>query len=207
MRYQGRITEWNDQRGFGFVTPGGGGERVFLHISAFSARSQRPRLDDKVTYTLGSGPKGPVAQDVTLLAAPANSPNIAIPRSTRSSSAEPHKASGSSWFAKLLMVAALAALMAAYSGWQKRAAQSPTSLEAVTAASQLTSPASSSEDDGWRQGRASAASSSGFQCQGKTRCSQMTSCAEAQFYLNNCPGSVTDGDGDGRPCEDQHCGH
>lgn len=47
---------------------------------------------------------------------------------------------------------------------------------------------------------------SGFHCEGKTRCSQMSSCAEATFYLNNCPGTEMDGDGDGIPCESQHCG-
>ena len=44
-----------------------------------------------------------------------------------------------------------------------------------------------------------------FQCQGKTRCSEMTSCAEAKFYINNCPGTQMDGDHDGIPCESQWC--
>lgn len=44
------------------------------------------------------------------------------------------------------------------------------------------------------------------QCLGKTRCSEMTSCAEAIFYLQNCPRTQMDGDGDGKPCEDM-CGH
>ena len=44
-----------------------------------------------------------------------------------------------------------------------------------------------------------------FQCQGKVHCSQMTSCAEATFYLEKCPGTKMDGDNDGVPCEQQHC--
>jgi len=46
-----------------------------------------------------------------------------------------------------------------------------------------------------------------FRCEGKTRCSQMSSCEEAKFYLRNCPGTEMDGDGDGIPCESQWCGH
>jgi len=46
-----------------------------------------------------------------------------------------------------------------------------------------------------------------FRCEGKTRCPEMRSCEEAKFYLRNCPGSLSDGDGDGIPCEDQWCGH
>jgi hypothetical protein len=45
-----------------------------------------------------------------------------------------------------------------------------------------------------------------FSCQGKTRCTQMRSCAEATFYIRNCPGTKMDGDGDGIPCERQWCG-
>ncbi len=52
----------------------------------------------------------------------------------------------------------------------------------------------------------SATETSASQCSGKTRCSEMTSCAEAIFYLQNCPGTQMDGDGDGKPCEDM-CGH
>jgi hypothetical protein len=45
-----------------------------------------------------------------------------------------------------------------------------------------------------------------FQCERKTRCSHMSSCEEATFYLQNCPGTEMDGDKDGVPCESQHCG-
>ncbi|WYD79416.1 MAG: excalibur calcium-binding domain-containing protein [Candidatus Electrothrix gigas] len=44
-----------------------------------------------------------------------------------------------------------------------------------------------------------------FSCQGKKHCSEMTSCAEAKFYLKNCPGVQIDGNNDGVPCERQWC--
>ncbi|MCW5213722.1 excalibur calcium-binding domain-containing protein [Desulfobulbus sp. TB] len=44
-----------------------------------------------------------------------------------------------------------------------------------------------------------------FSCQGKKHCSEMTSCAEAKFYLQNCPGVKIDGNNDGVPCERQWC--
>jgi cold shock CspA family protein len=46
----------------------------------------------------------------------------------------------------------------------------------------------------------------GFSCEGKTHCSQMTSCGEAKYYLANCPNVKIDGDDDKVPCERQHCG-
>ena len=46
----------------------------------------------------------------------------------------------------------------------------------------------------------------GFSCQGKQYCNQMTSCKEARFYLKHCPDVKIDGDHDGKPCEGL-CGH
>lgn len=45
-----------------------------------------------------------------------------------------------------------------------------------------------------------------FRCDGRTHCSQMTSCSEAMYFLENCPGVKMDGEGDGIPCERQWCG-
>lgn len=58
MRYQGRITTWKDDKGFGFITPNGGGEKVFLHISSFSNRQRRPEGNELVTYELSVDGKG-----------------------------------------------------------------------------------------------------------------------------------------------------
>ena len=44
-----------------------------------------------------------------------------------------------------------------------------------------------------------------YRCDGRTYCSQMTSCAEATYFLNNCAGVKMDGNNDGIPCEQQWC--
>ena len=44
-----------------------------------------------------------------------------------------------------------------------------------------------------------------FKCDGRTYCSQMTSCKEAKFFLKNCPDPKMDGNNDGTPCEKQWC--
>jgi uncharacterized membrane protein YsdA (DUF1294 family)/cold shock CspA family protein len=56
VRYVGRIAEWNDGKGYGFVTPNGGGERAFVHVRAFEKRSWRPIDGDLISYE-------PVADD------------------------------------------------------------------------------------------------------------------------------------------------
>lgn len=66
MRHKGRITEWQDDRGFGFITPISGGDRVFIHIKSFTSRYRRPIGGEIVIYDLKPDPKGrPQAANVT----------------------------------------------------------------------------------------------------------------------------------------------
>ncbi|MDA0928356.1 MAG: excalibur calcium-binding domain-containing protein [Proteobacteria bacterium] len=48
---------------------------------------------------------------------------------------------------------------------------------------------------------ASTTRSVSFSCDGRQYCSEMTSRAEAEFFVRNCPNTRMDGDNDGFPCE------
>lgn len=54
----GLVTEWNDERGFGFVTPDTGGERLFLHIKAVQPGQRRPARGHRVTCRAVRDDKG-----------------------------------------------------------------------------------------------------------------------------------------------------
>ena len=58
MRFKGKISEWNDDRGFGFIAPAETGARVFCHIKAFADRSSRPEVGTIVTYELAKDAHG-----------------------------------------------------------------------------------------------------------------------------------------------------
>jgi len=58
MSFQGKIKEWNDDRGFGFIESDDGGKRVFVHIKSFVRRSQRPLVNDLVTYKVSTDDRG-----------------------------------------------------------------------------------------------------------------------------------------------------
>jgi len=57
----GRITDWNPDRGFGFVESDG--QRLFLHYRDFTKRYKVPEVGDAVTFELGKDKQGrPCAQ-------------------------------------------------------------------------------------------------------------------------------------------------
>lgn len=67
MRQQGTITRWNNERGFGFITPTSGGPAAFVHASALPSGS-RPSVGSTVTYRPSADDQGrPRAADVQYL--------------------------------------------------------------------------------------------------------------------------------------------
>lgn len=58
MRLHGKVIEWNDERGFGFIVQSGASSRTFVHISAFRKSRDRPILGSLVTYEMRRDDKG-----------------------------------------------------------------------------------------------------------------------------------------------------
>ncbi|WP_460814526.1 DUF1294 domain-containing protein [Luteimonas pelagia] len=57
-RLAGRVVDWNDEKGFGFVTPNGGGARAFVHVNAFQRGSRRPVDGDLISYVAATDARG-----------------------------------------------------------------------------------------------------------------------------------------------------
>jgi uncharacterized membrane protein YsdA (DUF1294 family)/cold shock CspA family protein len=71
MRHQGRIAKWNDERGFGFISPSEGGDSVFVHISSLPRSDRRPSVNEGVSYTLAFDSHGrPQANGVRFTVGP-----------------------------------------------------------------------------------------------------------------------------------------
>ena len=55
-RVTGVVKAWNEEKGFGFITPDGGGKDVFVHISAVERAGLTGLADaQKVTFDVESG--------------------------------------------------------------------------------------------------------------------------------------------------------
>ncbi|MBX3628123.1 MAG: DUF1294 domain-containing protein [Rhizobacter sp.] len=50
MRFAGHVKSWNAERGFGFIEPSGGGQEIFLHISAVPTQLRPPKIGQHFTF-------------------------------------------------------------------------------------------------------------------------------------------------------------
>ena len=69
MRKTGTVKWFNDQKGFGFITPEDGAKDCFVHHSAIQSDGFRTLAEgQRVEFDLVDGEKGPAAANVTPVA-------------------------------------------------------------------------------------------------------------------------------------------
>ena len=180
MRIEGLLSKWNDDRGFGFITPSQGGQEIFVHISAFPKDGIRPSLGEKLTFEIETDNTGKKrAKNLLCLQRP--TVLRAAPSRRLSSYARKERPGFLGRVFPLLIVVGLCVY--GYGEYSRRTA--PSSKISIKPETQE--------------------GSTNYRCDGRTHCSQMTSCSEAKFFLRNCPNVQMDGNNDGVPCEKQWC--
>lgn len=66
---RGTVKWFNDQKGYGFITPEDGGKDVFVHFSSIIGEGYKSVAEGQlVEFTIGQGPKGEHAIDVIKVA-------------------------------------------------------------------------------------------------------------------------------------------
>jgi cold shock CspA family protein len=200
MRFYGTLARWNSEREFGFILPIDGGEELFAHISSFPRDGQRPQINEKFSFEVALG-KGGKKQAVAIRRAATEAAVVNRPQYPAQPQASHHVDPSTGFGSKLLALLLIGALLAV--GYWKYDQRQATQANATAAevgdnapvplrSTPTPEPLVSNNNNSYR-------------CDGRQHCSQMTSCAEATFFLKNCPGTQMDGNNDGVPCEQQWC--
>jgi cold shock CspA family protein len=215
MRTQGTLVKWNEERGFGFIRTRDSGIEIFVHVSAFPRSGRRPQIGDPLAFEVVTAADGrkqaqAVAFDVPLgradfTLAPVDrkpAPNAHGSASARTSTPpharhrrhEPDRESPGLLFKLFAGALLIGAVVFGHRKFIELRAVAVDTLHGNSAAP-LVAPTSP----------AAGTSSSGYRCDGREHCSQMTSCAEATWFIRHCRNTKMDGDHDGIPCEQEFC--
>jgi cold shock CspA family protein len=189
MRFEGTLAQWNEDRGFGFIEAAQTRERLFVHISAFERGRVRPPLGARLVFDVERDAQGRKrAVNVTmpgdLHAKPAAGEEGFRPGRRP---ARARRTRSPAWAIVAIVCVGLAVGV--------RYGRHPQASQPINAFAPPTSHEPSGD-----------ASQPAYRCDGRTRCSQMTSCAEATWMSTHCSGTQMDGNHDGVPCEQQWCG-
>jgi cold shock CspA family protein len=179
MRSEGKLTKWNDARGFGFITPTQGGPEVFVHISALPKDGHRPTIGERVTFEIEVDREGK-KRAAYVFCPDQPAVRVQVRREPRRRNEKP------GFLGRAIPLLILAGI--GFYGYQHYA-QRTAPQAAMSVPASVAVPAATES----------------FRCDGRTHCSQMTSCAEATYFLRNCPNVKMDGNHDGIPCEQQWC--
>ncbi|EDN67719.1 cold-shock DNA-binding domain family protein [Beggiatoa sp. PS] len=78
---KGKILQWKDDKGFGFILPEKGGEKLFFHISSIKNQSRHPQVGDAVLYDSERDAQGRLRAKSVVLEGVASKPGGHISRS------------------------------------------------------------------------------------------------------------------------------
>lgn len=180
--HKGRLNSWNEDKGFGFIETEHGTGKVFIHISALKRMSRRPTVGDVIKYQIH------IENDGKSRAVNARIEGVAeIQPITKRKHIKNHN--GNKWLSMFFTITLL--ILMGFVFYHNVIEKNE--FLGTTPSPIISFPLKQENKVN-------------YSCNGKVYCSEMTSCEEAEFYQNYCPGTKMDGDGDGIPCERQWCG-
>lgn len=198
MLHQGKLKDWDPSKGSGFIQQEKAGPDIRISSSGFRKKPEKLLDGDSIFFQIEVDPQGKTKAVSAYRAGQRFAPAPAVKKPALSSLP----------FQQLLSVLVTCSILA-WLGYQSMhlysaEAASPAIAELIETADQQ-SATPLLENPVWPPIQAQ--QDPQFQCEGKQHCSEMSSCEEAEFYLEQCPNVLIDGDRDGIPCERQLCSY
>lgn len=169
--YRGQLVKWNEDKGFGFIKTPELTSDTFIHISALKHMSSKPKRGDYVHFDVET-------QNGKTRATNARIEGVKVNQRLRVSKTYQSRSNNNLIYAAVII--GIAAFLYSRLG-----------LDSVTESKPAKIPVSTFLPS----------ASQTFTCDGRQHCSQMTSRAEAKYFIKHCPNTKMDGDNDGIPCE------
>lgn len=189
----GRLEKWNDEKGIGFILPANGEKRLFVHISSFDQNiNRKPRVGDTIFYYTGLDKSGMTK------ALSARISGVDLKKDTSPIRYYRYKANHNGL--RFMFFCVVLALIVSNFMVNKLHIDLPKIVNMnnlMALKSRLIKSPS----------QVMSIFHKTYSCDGRVHCSQMYSCDEAKYFIQNCPATKMDEDQDGIPCESQWCNH
>ncbi|HJS14930.1 MAG TPA: excalibur calcium-binding domain-containing protein [Rheinheimera sp.] len=198
MLHQGKLRDWNPSDGSGFIQQEKAGPDIRISSSGFRKKPENLQDGDSIFFQIEVDPQGKPKAVFAYRAGQHFAPAPAVKKPALSSLP----------FQQLLSVVVTLSILAWFGYQSMHLLRAEVSSPAVAGGIETADPQSTTaslENPVWPPIQAQ--QDPQFQCEGKQHCSEMSSCEEAEFYLEQCPNVLIDGDRDGIPCERTHCSH
>ena len=224
MFQEGKIKNYNAERGFGFIKIEGKSEDIFFHISAFPKSTGEPKIGERLKFLIVEDKGKNKAVNIVRLdlnKVGANNHNKQMNSGISPNRLSVNKKGKTATIIGLVIIAILTGLLfQKYQAYQQskelRAAQLIEEQKNIVKAqrqalgdlpevklSEKTENALRNTPSLPIHTQQSVPVNTQFSCDGREHCSQMRSYEEAVFFLRNCPNTKMDGNNDGEPCEQQ----
>jgi len=194
--HKGLLKTWKTDKGFGFIKSDTLEHDTFIHISALKHMSRKPKVGDTICFEVATQPDGKTKaincriEGVAELKAP-----------YQKHKQQPYRMAKSNFASSFLGKVASIALIVALCFY---------AINKYNTHSSSQTPIISNDDLATFDEQypklvvpkiVIPKSTQNFTCDGRQYCTEMRSREEAVFFINNCPNTKMDSDGDGNPCE------
>ena len=191
---KGLLKAWNDEKGFGFIKSETLAHDTFIHISALKHMSRKSKVGDTIYFEVATQPDGKTK------AVNCRIEGVAVLKVTPKKSNH-HRVAKSNFTDSFLGKVASISIIAVLGFVAVNKYSHYKSNEQFNYHTPVITNADLATFDEQYSKIVIPKSTQNFTCDGRQHCSQMTSRAEAVFFINNCPNTKMDGDRDGDPCE------
>lgn len=193
---KGLLKSWKTDKGFGFIKSDTLEHDTFIHISALKHMSRKPKVGDTIYFEVATQPDGKTKaincriEGVAELKSP-----------YQKHTQQPHRIAKSNFASSFLGKVASISIIAVLGFIAVNKYNHYKTNEKFNKHTPVITNADLATFDAQYPKIVIPKNTHNFTCDGRQHCSQMTSRAEAVFFINNCPNTKMDGDGDGDPCE------